>query len=98
VASPSSSVVRVCGLFGMKGSREKGGNFVDTMPRLRRDGRPIRAVDDQVLAPTSTVDLAEKLTQFVLTGAPSGVYHMTAAASCSWYEFARPFSSRVSLK
>src|SRR4051794_23150684 len=31
---PRSFVVRTCGLYGVKGSRGKGGNFVETMIRL----------------------------------------------------------------
>lgn len=88
-ACPRSYIVRVSGLFGLRGSRAKGGNFVETMLRLQRERRPIRVVDDQILAPTYTLDLARKMAEFIQVGAPFGVYHMTAAGSCSWYEFAR---------
>jgi dTDP-4-dehydrorhamnose reductase len=88
-ASPDSYIVRVSGLFGLAGSRGKGGNFVETMLQLQAEGRVIRVVDDQILAPTYTRDLAQKLSEFVLTRPPAGTYHMTAAGSCSWYEFAR---------
>jgi dTDP-4-dehydrorhamnose reductase len=79
-----SYVVRVSGLFGRSGSRAKGrgGNFVETMLRLQSEGRPIRVVDDQTLAPTYTVDLALKLRDFVLGQPAYGTYHMTAAGSC----------------
>jgi dTDP-4-dehydrorhamnose reductase len=86
---PSSYVVRVCGLFGLAGSRSKGGNFVETMLRLQAQGRPIRVVDDQILTPTYTVDLAAKLVELILSEPPFGVYHVTAAGECSWYTFAR---------
>src|SRR4051812_3316578 len=56
-------VVRSCGLFGIAGCKLKGGlNFVDTMIRAAREGKKLRVVDDQVVAPTPTDDLAVQLT------------------------------------
>lgn len=80
-------VVRTCGLYGLAGSRSKAGNFVETMLKLARAGKPIRVVADQIVTPTSTFDLAQKLEELV-TGAPFGLYHMTNTGHCSWYEFA----------
>jgi dTDP-4-dehydrorhamnose reductase len=52
-------VIRTCGLYGLAGSKGKGGNFVETMLKKGRAGEPVRVVDDQVLTPTFTRDLAE---------------------------------------
>ena len=41
-------VVRTSGLYGTAGSRAKEGNFVETMIRLAKEGKPIRVVNDQV--------------------------------------------------
>ncbi len=84
---PRHYVVRTCGLYGLSGSSGKGGNFVETMLRLAREGKPIRVVADQVLTPTYTRDLAHKIKELVQTGA-FGLYHLTNSTSCSWYEFA----------
>jgi len=82
-------IVRTCGLFGLAGCREKGANFVETMLRLERSGRrPIRVVDDQIVTPTATAELAVRVAALVRTGA-FGVYHMTNEGACSWFEFAR---------
>ena len=82
-------VFRVCGLFGLAGSLGKGkGNFVETMLRLARDGRPLRVVSDQVLCPSYTLDLARKVWA-VLPRAAHPVYHLTNAGQTSWYDFAR---------
>jgi dTDP-4-dehydrorhamnose reductase len=81
-------IFRTSGLYGVAGASGKGGNFVQTMLRLAREGRPIRVVDDQVLTPTYTVDLARTILD-VLGGAPYGMYHATSAGQCSWYDFAR---------
>lgn len=80
-------VVRSCGLFGVAGASGKGGNFVETMLRLASSGKPIRVVDDQVMTPTPTYELAEQLA--VLAGYEAyGLYHATSQGACSWYEFA----------
>ena len=81
-------LVRTCGLYGSGGSRSKGGNFVETMLRLAGQGKLLRVVDDQVVAPTSTADLARKISQLIQTDA-HGLYHVTNQGSCSWFEFAR---------
>ena len=81
-------LVRTCGLYGEVGSGSKGGNFVETMLRLSSQGQRIRVVNDQVLTPTSTRDLAEKLVPLIHTE-QYGLYHMTNTGECSWYEFAQ---------
>ena len=84
-----SVIFRVCGLFGLAGSLGKGkGNFVETMLRLSREGRPLRVVSDQVLCPSYTLDLARKVWK-VLPKVAHPVYHLTNAGQVSWYEFAR---------
>jgi dTDP-4-dehydrorhamnose reductase len=88
-ASERHVVVRSSGLYGVAGSSGKGGNFVETMLRLAREGRPIRVVDDQVLAPTYTVDLADAVGRLLALDPPGGIYHLTNAGACSWLAFAR---------
>jgi dTDP-4-dehydrorhamnose reductase len=87
-ASPAHLVVRSAGLYGVAGSSGKGGNFVETMLRLARGGKPIRVVDDQVLTPTYTADLAAGVVRLLDAGPPGGIYHLTNAGACSWFEFA----------
>jgi dTDP-4-dehydrorhamnose reductase len=82
-----SFVVRTSGLYGVAGARGKGGNFVNLMLRLATEGKPIRVVADQVLSPTATHDLAAKIAWLMGTDA-FGLYHVTSAGQCSWYEFA----------
>jgi dTDP-4-dehydrorhamnose reductase len=80
-------VVRSTGLYAVGGSSGKGGNFVETMLRLSQGRTTLRVVTDQVLTPTYAVDLAEALCELIQTDA-YGVYHMTNAGECSWYDFA----------
>ncbi|OFV88266.1 MAG: dTDP-4-dehydrorhamnose reductase, partial [Acidobacteria bacterium RIFCSPHIGHO2_12_FULL_67_30] len=89
-------LIRTCGLYGQAGNRSKGGNFVERMLRLAAEGKPLRVVNDQVLTPTSTRDLAEKLLPLVRTRR-YGLYHMTNTGECSWYEFAQEIFQRASL-
>lgn len=88
-AGPRHLVIRSSGLYGVAGSRGKGGNFVETMLRLAHEQKPIRVVDDQVLSPTYTADLAEAVVRLLAADPPGGVYHLTNGGACSWFEFAR---------
>jgi dTDP-4-dehydrorhamnose reductase len=85
---PRHVVVRTCGLYGVWGSGGKGGNFVETMLRLAGQGKTLKVVNDQICTPSYTVDVAEA-TVALLSAATHGLYHVTNAGSCSWYEFAR---------
>jgi dTDP-4-dehydrorhamnose reductase len=81
-------IIRLSGLYGRTGSVGKGyTNFIEQMIKMSEKEKEIKVVDDQVITPTSTVDVAEKLFELLQTG-KYGVYHMTNTGSCSWYEFA----------
>ena len=83
-------VVRSCGLFGVAGCKLKGGlNFVDTMIKLARDRKPLRVVDDQIVVPTPTDDLARQLMLMLEKRPAPGLYHAVSHGQCSWYAFAR---------
>jgi len=79
-------IVRTSGLYGEAGSGGKGGNFVQRMLELGRRGKDLRVVNDQVLSPTLTYDLAQQLLELARTGR-YGTYHVTNGGACSWYEF-----------
>lgn len=84
-----SWIVRTCGLYGGEGSGQKGGNFVTTMIRLAREGKPLRVVSDQRVGPTAARDLARGIALLVTAPLPFGIWHLTNAGNVSWYEFAR---------
>jgi dTDP-4-dehydrorhamnose reductase len=82
-------VLRVSSLFGTAGASGKGGNFVETMLRLAASGQPVRVVDDQIMSPTYTMDIAEAVRRFVLEHPGLyGIYHCSGEGACSWYAFA----------
>ena len=80
-------LIRTCGLYGVAGSQGKGGNFVQTMLMKAKRGETIRVVNDQVVTPTYTADLAHQIAQ-ILPTRQFGLFHMTNEGSCTWYEFA----------
>jgi dTDP-4-dehydrorhamnose reductase len=85
---PKSFIIRTCGLYGHAGSSGKGGNFVEIMLRKASIRESIRVVNDQIVTPTSTRELARKVSQLIHTE-EYGLYHITADGACSWFEFAR---------
>jgi dTDP-4-dehydrorhamnose reductase len=87
LANARHYIVRSSGLYGVTGASGKGGNFVETMLRLARQGQPLRVVDDQVLGPTSTYDLATAMGALAATGA-YGIYHLTNQGEISGHDFA----------
>ena len=86
-------VLRTSWVYGAEGN-----NFLRTMLRVGGLRPQLRIVNDQVGAPTSAKAIAEatmRILQPVFIGAgkkdaglQSGVYHMTAGGSTSWFGFA----------
>lgn len=84
---PRYYVVRTCGLYGVKGSRGKGGNFVETMLRLAGGDKPLRVVADQWCTPSYTLDVARAARRLVDSGS-YGLYHLTNTGGTTWHELA----------
>jgi dTDP-4-dehydrorhamnose reductase len=81
-------VLRVSGLYGMNPCRAKGGhNFVTLMLKLAKERDEVRVVDDEILTPTYTEDIARQIVHLSQC-TDYGLYHVTSQGSCSWYEFA----------
>jgi dTDP-4-dehydrorhamnose reductase len=75
-------VVRSAGVYG------RGHNFVRTMLRVAGERDSLRVKDDEFISPTYARDLAEGIAGIIGDGR-YGLYHLTNAGSCSWYEFTR---------
>jgi dTDP-4-dehydrorhamnose reductase len=75
-------VVRSAGVYG------RGHNFVRTMLRVASERDSLEVKDDEFISPTYARDLAEGIVR-VVEGGRYGLYHLTNAGSCSWYEFTR---------
>ena len=74
-------VVRSAGVYG------RGHSFVRTMLHLGAERDVLKVKNDEFISPTYAVDLAEGIMK-VIEGGQYGLYHLTNAGSCSWYEFA----------
>ena len=88
-------ILRVSGIYGKNPCLAKGHNFVDLMLKLARERDEVRVVDDEILTPTFTEDIAIQIIKIVSNKARHGLYHVTAEGSCSWYEFAKEIFSIV---
>ncbi len=81
-------IIRTSSLFGTSGNQDKGYNFVDLMVSKEKNSSSIHVVNDQIMTPTSTQELAEHIKELIQTG-EFGLYHLTNEGSCSWYEYAQ---------
>jgi dTDP-4-dehydrorhamnose reductase len=86
MSNPNHLVIRTAGLFGTATSR-KGWTFPELMVTKGQAGEHLRVVDDQVLSPTFTADLAAK-TKELMEAQATGLFHLTNNGECSWYELA----------
>jgi dTDP-4-dehydrorhamnose reductase len=80
-------VVRSAGLYGTATSR-KGWTFPELMLNKARTDGKVSVVTDQALSPTFTEDLAHKTRELVERDV-AGLFHLTSAGECSWFEFAQ---------
>ena len=77
----------------------RGKNFLKTIIRLAKEKNELRVVSDQIGTPTSAELVANisalciyKIIQNKLESKKiSGIYHLTASGSASWYVFAKHF-------
>lgn len=86
-------IFRTSWVYGLRGS-----NFLLTILRLAQEQEELRVVDDQIGAPTWSRMISEATAQIVAQGVTdiyefvsrfSGIYHLTASGSTSWYGFAK---------
>jgi len=81
-------IIRTSGLFGASGCKSKGGgNFIESMLKLAKEGKEIKVKNDEIISPTYTKELAENIMYLIQTS-NYGLYHITSQGECSWYEFA----------
>lgn len=80
-------LIRTSGLFGIAGSQGKGGNFIEAIIKKAGVAGEVSVVNDQLLTPTYTLDLARQTWQLIQTS-NHGLYHATSEGECSWYAFA----------
>jgi dTDP-4-dehydrorhamnose reductase len=57
------------------------------MLELSKERGEVSVVDDGILTPTYTVDIANQIVEIIKTD-HYGLFHATAQGNCSWYAFA----------
>ncbi|MCC6407306.1 MAG: dTDP-4-dehydrorhamnose reductase [Planctomycetes bacterium] len=87
----ATMVVRTQWLYGPRGK-----HFPRTIAGFARSKGALKVVDDQVGAPTSTLELAPALWD-VLAKGETGVYHAACEGSCSWFGLTRELCARLGL-
>jgi len=81
-ALPGAIILRTAWVYGVHGH-----NFVKTILRVAREGKPLRVIDDQLGSPTWARDIAGAIRALIQNRA-KGTYHYTNAGSTSWHGFA----------
>lgn len=84
---PKHFLVRTSGMFGLRGSIEKGGNFIDRIVARAKADEKIQVVTDVVFSPTYAKDLAEKVAALIATQR-YGTYHIVNSGYVTWHQFA----------
>ena len=84
---PRWFVFRTSGMYGVRTSSQKGHTFVDRIIRQAQSGEIPRVVTDVYFSPSYAVDVARTIRQVIERDA-FGLYHLTNAGGCSWFDFA----------
>ena len=81
-----SCIVRVQWTYGPAGN-----NFIKKILERAASGQSLKVVDDQVGAPTSTLEVSQALAELLLRpeGLPQGLFHFAAAGYVSRFEVAQ---------
>ncbi len=82
--APESMIIRPGWLYS-----PYPGNFVTTILNLASSGAPMRIVADRIGSPTYSADLADAITDIILSGHWSpGIFNYAGEGAASWYDMA----------
>ena len=81
-ATKKHYILRTSWLYG-------NGGYVDAMLTFSNFRKKISVVDDQIGTPTSCIDVAKKIIEFIKGDKPYGIYHLSSSGETSWSEFTR---------
>jgi dTDP-4-dehydrorhamnose reductase len=88
ILNDRACIIRTCGVYGFRKTARPGHNFIEKILQQVPKGETIKVRNDLVCTPTSAFELARATVELIQIE-PSGIFHITAAGECSWYEFAR---------
>ncbi|MCY7410244.1 MAG: dTDP-4-dehydrorhamnose reductase [Chitinophagales bacterium] len=91
-------VIRVSGIYGKVPCRAKNNtNFIVNMVNAAKTKPEVRVVNDEILTPTPTREIAKNTLSLIETDAYN-LYHMTCEGETSWYDFAKTIFETLDLK
>ncbi len=82
-------ILRVASLFGIAGASGKGGNFVETIIKAGKEKGELNVVNEIMMSPTSTYEVAKIIFAIIQKNPVAGIYHAVNSGQASWYEFAK---------
>ena len=82
IALPGAVILRTAWVYGIHGH-----NFVKTILRVAREGKPLRVVNDQTGSPTWAKNIAGVIRSLIREQA-EGTWHYTDAGTTTWHGFA----------
>jgi len=88
IGNENSYIIRTAGLFGIHPSG-KGHNFITLMLAKAKRGNTIKVVNDEQTSVTYTLDLANKIGEFINKNPSFGIYHLANRGKASWFEIAK---------
>jgi dTDP-4-dehydrorhamnose reductase len=90
--NPLVYILRTAWVYGAYGN-----NFPKTIAKKLMNKESVNIVNDQIGAPTWTLDLALAIVEILEKKSKPGIYHVTNSESCSWFEFAREIAKTLNL-
>ncbi len=91
-------LIRTSRLFGAPAAAEGAkASFVDKIIAKAKEGGPLQLIDAEVSAPTYAPDLAARTREILAQRKPFGIYHVTNAGGCTWYQFGKKALELVGL-
>jgi len=89
--NPNHLILRISWLYGISGS-----NFVKTIIRLAKEKGELKVVNDQIGAPTYTLDIAKQTWKLIQEDSV-GLYHSANVGKATWFEFAKRIVEKLNL-
>jgi dTDP-4-dehydrorhamnose reductase len=77
-------IIRTSKLFGKSASGKE--SFFGKMLKIAKNKKEIKVVDEETSCFTYAPDLAKKTKEIIESKQPAGIYHVTNAGACTWYE------------
>lgn len=81
-------IIRVSGIYGKIPSRAKGSNFITSMIKLSKEKNELKVVNDEIIAPSNTEDIAKQVEKLLEFKQETGIFHISNDGQCTWFEFA----------